>query len=130
MMVKREHLPDAEAFHHHLAGTIREGPFLIPIESLKCFPGSTLNLLTDMDNHQDAPCLHLVDRALERHRVRVAYASQALVSTKTCSIGAQLNFSCGTGTGHVGWTRLTNDPGQHPAPSEGTLPMLPAPDRP
>src|SRR5713101_8796285 len=68
MVVESKYLPDAEALHHHFAGTVCKGPCLILIEPLKYLPGCTLDLLTDMDNRQDAPCPHQVDRTLECHR--------------------------------------------------------------
>ncbi len=61
MMIERKHLPYSKAFHHHLAGAVRERPLLILVEPLEDFPRRTLNLFRNVDNRQNTSCLHQAD---------------------------------------------------------------------
>ena len=90
MMIESEDLSDTEAFHHHLAGTVRKRPLFILVESLKHFPGRTLDFFRNINNRQDACRSHQVDRAFERNCTRVANVEQqqgvTLIKDEICDI--------------------------------------------
>jgi hypothetical protein len=92
MVVKGEHLADAQVFHDHLGGAVRKRPLFVLIEPLKRSPGRLFKRFADMDDDQDTSRLHQGNGTFERHRAGVAdiveQQSVALIQNKVRDVEA------------------------------------------